>query len=389
MIPSGTTASEMDRRTLVKSQNSVNATGRTRWSWACRSLQSKRLFQQLDIKNRPPLRPGDVVIVEVGSVGDIAHVRTKSSAWMRLHVGDVIIGIIGQQEKSGKRLPITNEGFFEMWSEEGIVGRLPDAIEQTPTRVVLRGVLGDEAGFRINLKNLFFEPARNRVALPPIFLTVGTDTEKGLTESSAGLVNHLAEHKVRASMCRLTGEMSSPDLDEMLSSSATSVRDLAEYGFPSTRGARPVEVAQLFYTLITDASIPRPDVIVGQISDGILNTESQVVLTELASLPGISGVLLLAPTALAAATGVKILEEIGVPIVAIVNTGSGPIGADLEGIREGIPVIESDPHGHSGAEAIMAYMKRLVSRKTSDIRRKSTLRRVEGCGPSSPDRRAA
>jgi hypothetical protein len=389
LIPSGTTASEVDRKSLLNSGKQASRTARTRWTWSCRSLLGKRLFQELALEETPLLRAGDVVIAEVRKVGQIAHVRTKTNALLRLHTGDLVIGVIGQQERSGKRAPNTNNTSFELWSEEGLIGRLPDALEHTPTRVVLRGILGDETSQRINLKNLFFEPSRNRISLPPVFLMVGTEAEPAMIERTAGLVDHLAERNVPTSVCRITGAMSSHDFDEMVSSSATSVRDLAEYGFPSTRGSRAVEVAQLFYTLLTDASIPRPKVIIGQLSDGILNTESRVVLSEASSLPAAVGVVLSASSALAAAQGIELLEQLDEPIVAIVNTGdNGPIGTELEGIRPDIPVIESDPEGQRLASVLVSYIE-TRKRTQKNVRRMTTLRRVEGCGPSSPDRRAA
>lgn len=194
--------------------------------------------------------------------------------------------------------------------------------------------------------------------MPPILFVVGTSADSGQTANTAGLVTALSGLGIRTAVCRLTGKSSSKDLQELLSSSASSVRDLSDYGFPSTDDCRPVELAQLFYTQLADVSEREPDLIVIQLTGSILNPQTRLVLGEAACVHSVAGVVLMASCSLSALCGVEILERLGHSVAAIWGQGGEPgrMEREINSLRSNLNVFDSSNPTEEITEAVVRHM---------------------------------
>ena len=349
---------EADNQTILHRRDVSRHKNRNRWSWACRSLVGRRFFQVLSPDTGYLPRPGDVVLAEVLSVGKETHVLTATNEPFHLYVGDVVVGLIGHTGIGRESVSKVETDELELVSKEGVVGKIQIGMRKDATRISIRAYLGDANGTRINLKDLLFQPTRRRTLLPPILFVVGTASDENQSADTAALLNSLKRRGLKTVVCRLTGMSSNMDLQELLSSGASGVRDLSDYGFPLTHGCRPVELAQLFYTQLADVSDCEPDLIVVQLSDGILNPQTRLILGEAACINSVAGVVLSASCSLSALCGVEILEQLGLSVAAVRcrNMDAERMKREIGLMRSDLAVCDADGTVEDASDAVMHHM---------------------------------
>ncbi len=284
-----------------------------RTAWACRALDLPPHVQLLsDVGSTQVSAAGDVVAVEVESVGQHTRITTATNERFRLYNGDRLLGVLGDryatdafEGRVGSLEPL------HLLTGAGMIGTVQNRSRgvKAPTRVRYLGHVADADGAPLNSKRALFRPAPACPARAELILVVGTGMNTGKTTAVATLVKALVREGKTVAACKLTGSVSHQDLTEMRATGAAFVRDFSDYGFPSTYLCEADELIGLFEALYHDAVSGRPDVIVLELADGVLQRETRILLEHPALRQRTRGVLLTAPCASSALFGVAELDR--------------------------------------------------------------------------------
>lgn len=286
----------------------------TRWSWACRVLPGGRI-DGIGVTSHWIGSPqaGDLALVEVESIGSHERITTHDNVRMRIYEGDRIVGIFGNRYATDAYEAVIGRGEnLSLLTAGGMIGTVRSRHRSMgkPTMVRLLGMLTDPQGAPLNLPAMTFRPNQPLRTVPNLVAVVGTGMNAGKTTSCVHLIKSLSSQGLRVAACKLTGSVSNRDQDEMKAAGAVKVLDFSDYGFPSTYLMEKEPLMRLFSTLMADLETTRPDIVVMEIADGILQRETRLLLEDEALRRQLAGVILAADNALSARYGVDLLNKL-------------------------------------------------------------------------------
>jgi hypothetical protein len=297
-----------------------------KWSWSCRAVEAHRLCRLLQ-EDRAAPHVGDVALVQVKTIGHHTRITTAGGEKVRLYPEDVLAGVFGNRYATDAfEGEVVNTDDLHLLTDAGMIGTVRSRHQDTgrPTRLQFLGYLADEAGSRLNLKALRHQEVSRGVAIGAptnarkrLLLVVGTAMNSGKTTTAARLARALLRQGMRVAACKLTGSVSHRDRGEYCATGVHDARDFSDYGFPSTYLASEEELLGLFEAMLADVAHARPDAVVCEIADGILQRETRLLLGHEAVRRRVSGVVLTAPCAASALFGVASLEKQGHSVVAV------------------------------------------------------------------------
>lgn len=290
-----------------------------KWAWSARALSDEPQHSIVLPSGRTP-HAGDVALLRVDRVGHHTRVMTARQGRLRLYPGDRLIGVFGNRYATdGFEANVLGTDDLSMLTDAGMIGTVLSRHTGTksPTRVSLVGFLSGQDGEPLNLQRKLFTPRRKRALSPKTVLVVGSGMNSGKTTAAAKLTRALVEQKIRVAACKLTGSVSYRDLSELRSTGADDVRDFSCYGFPSTYLIDELQLLNLFHTMLADAHECRPDVIVMEVADGVLQRETEWLLSHPHVRESLHGVLLAATCSGSALYALDRLERQGHRILGV------------------------------------------------------------------------
>lgn len=285
----------------------------TRWSWACRVMQESSEAGLKQDKLRQP-QAGDLALVQVMDIGSHERITLSNNQRLRIYPGDYIVGVFGNRYATDAYEALV-EGTtrLSLLTAGGMIGTVQSRHRSMsrPTTLRFIGYLSDVQGLVLNLPQATFRP-RTPLAPPRHLITmVGTGMNAGKTTSCVQLIKSLSSRGLRVGACKLTGSVSNRDQDEMKAAGAARVVDFSDYGFPSTYLCSKEQILSLYHTMMADLEQHRPDVIVMEIADGVLQRETRFLLEDGLLRQQIGGIMLAADNALSARYGVDLLKQLG------------------------------------------------------------------------------
>ncbi|MHC4513067.1 MAG: hypothetical protein ACYTGW_10225 [Planctomycetota bacterium] len=319
------------------------------WSWATRAARrhASTVFGG-DVLRRP--RAGDVALFEIADVGVPSEVVNADGELEWLHRGDHVLGVFGNCQ-----IAATLEGRVRELTDLSLMGRAglvstvcsPEPLGHAATKVLFLGYALDRRRERINLKELLFQPCRLQVPLANTFLVVGASAGSGEQTALAHVRAGLQDVGLRVAMCKLTAsELMAPGPLPARSGSMHGCRDLHDYGFPTTYGCGRGELGALLHTMLADLAWVRPDVVLVQMSGGVLQREVARVLSEPGITRHVRGVLLTATCAASALFALRWLRSKRHRVVAVSGVlGSAPLLTRELSERTRVPVGSADGVG--------------------------------------------
>lgn len=290
-----------------------------RWSWSCRHLPAPMPLRLVEDDDRDP-RPGDIVLVGVGRIGNHTKIMTAEEKRLRIYTGDWLIGVMGNRYATDAyEAEVDSIDHLHLLTNAGMIGtiRSKHSNQKRPTEVAFLGYVADEQGHRLNLKQRFFQPTERQQPLSNIIFTVGSGMNSGKTTTSVKLIKALLAQGLRVAACKLTGSISTNDHDEYIATGAHFVRDFSHYGFPSTYLCSDRELMALFNTMMCDAEAAQPEVTVVEIADGLLQRETRMLLESFTLRNQIAGIVLAAPCASSALYGVEHLRSLNHNLIGV------------------------------------------------------------------------
>ena len=201
----------------------------------------------------------------------------------------------------------------------GMIGTVRSRYQRMkrPTELTYLGYLCTEAGARINMRSTQRPPSDIDRSLDNVVLLFGTSMNSGKTTTAAKLSKALLRQGLRVAACKVTGSVSHRDLHELQATGVQDVRDFSDYGYPSTYMCEETELTDLFEAMLSDAARANPDVVVMEIADGVLQRETQMLLTNETVRPRVRGVVLAAGCAPSALFGAAQVKSYGHHVAAV------------------------------------------------------------------------
>lgn len=336
----------LDPRTL-----SPSFAAEAKWGWSCRHLR----FDTTGAVGPLPTRSGDVCLARVSRIGSHGRIVDRSGARRRIYPGDLVVGVLGHryatdafhgraEHDDGRAHLMTNAGMMGWVHERHAQTRGPTSLE------ILGGVL-DAKGHPVNLIDLRFRPRREREKEAKVVLMLGTGMNAGKTTSACKLVRGLAGQGLEVAALKITGSVSPGDRSELEDAGASYVSDFSDYGFPSTYLLPEAQLQDLAGTMLADAESRRPDVIVAEVADGVLQRETTLLLRHLRSR--VDGTVLAAACALSAIAGAEVIERLGHRIHAVTGLiSNAPLFVSELADHGGRKVVTSADDGEALGEAV-------------------------------------
>jgi hypothetical protein len=162
----------------------------------------------------------------------------------------------------------------------------------------------------------------------------------GKTTAAARLIRGLVRAGKRVGAAKVTGTGAGGDFWQMLDAGAADVVDFVDAGYASTYQLAPAEIEKVFLRLLSYLGGRGVEVIVVEVADGILQTETAALLGSPGFAYYCDRLIFAAADAMGAVAGVQWLHGKGVEVSALSGTLSGsPLAIRETSTAVGLPVL--------------------------------------------------
>lgn len=298
-------------------------------------------------------RSGDLVLAKVAQVGQHKRIESPVGRQSQLFPGDEIVVCYGHRyapdqfeaEVPGDLSPchLVAGGGVASW----VLSQHASMTPATAIRPV--GLLGDDNGQVVNLRDHALPPIFFRGMRPPTIAVVGTSMNSGKTTAAAHLIRGLRTAGLRVGAAKVTGTGSGKDIWLMRDAGANPVFDFTAAGFPSTHRASPAEVEGVFALLTDHLAAAGAEAIVLEVADGLFQAETAALLETPLFAARVDGVLFAAGEAMAAASGVNWLRGRGLRVHGVTGVlSASPLAAQEAAATIDAPVLTLADLGRAG-----------------------------------------
>lgn len=265
---------------------------------------------------------GDVLLVEVEKVGVHDRLEGREGQRQTLYPADRVVGVLGH-----RYAPDQFEGYAEahngtlhLLSGAGVLGTVRSRHDgaSRPTRVKLLGTLVDLKGQKLNTRQFGLRPAETPGGRRPLTIAVvGTMMNAGKTTAAVSIVRGAAKRGHVVAAAKITGTASMKDVALMRDAGARRALDFTACGWPSTYLCSAAELEEVFMTIYASLLRIEPAVMVLELSDGIIQRETAMLLRAPAFTTRVDTVVLAAGDALGAEAAVSRLRTLNLPVRAV------------------------------------------------------------------------
>ncbi len=294
-----------------------------------RALKAKKAFttRRVPVKDMRTIlsgniRPkaGDLVLARVQELGKHKRLELRNGRRARMLPGDEIIVAYGNRYASDQYEALVADDLSgcDLVAAGGIAAKEVCRHERVapPTWIVPIGLLGDEIGRRLNLKNYAVKLSGAARPIKTV-LVVGTGMNAGKTYSAASIIHGLKAKRTRVAGIKVTGTGAGGDLWHYRDLGADVVYDFTDAGFASTYKVEVEQLEELTSTLLGQASRSNCCHAVVEVADGLQQAETAGLLRSKKMRGLIDGVVFAAYDAMGAQRGVEILQKLGHKVLAV------------------------------------------------------------------------
>ena len=266
-------------------------------------------------------RANDVVLGRIVDIGRHGAVELACGRKADLHLGDLIVGAFGNRYATNQyegRVPPRLD-YYHMLSQGAVFGQVvsaPYSISD-PTVIEPLGFLNDGTGAAINLSHFGLMPLA-LAELTPTLLVLGSSMDAGKTTTAATLVRGLSLAGWRVHAGKLTGTGCAKDIHKMRDAGAQKVLDFTHCGYAATAATSDQELDAISSRLIEHLSQEAPDILILEIADGIVQTETDRLAKMLSEKRKVDGVILAIHDVLSAGPAAQLIEhKFGLPLFGV------------------------------------------------------------------------
>jgi hypothetical protein len=268
-------------------------------------------------------RAGDLVLARVDALGHHSGLQLADGRRRTLFVGDEIVVVYGNRYAPNQFEAVVPKtlGPCQLVAAGGMAAKALSwhtSITKPATRITPLGLLVGSGGRPVNLRDHAL-PSRDVLppSLPPAIAVVGTAMDSGKTQTCGYLVRGLTTAGYRVGYAKITGTGAAGDPWFLRDAGADPVFDFTDAGWVSTYLVPPREVERSVVTLVGHLVESHVDAIVFEVADGVLQSETALLLASDVFQSVVSGVLFAASDAMGAVAGARSVSELGLPLIAL------------------------------------------------------------------------
>lgn len=263
---------------------------------------------------------GDLLLCRVVEPGQHKALQLASGRPSTLFPGDELLLAAGNRyapDQFEAYLP-DGTGPCHLVAAGGLGGRVESRFERMgePTRLEALGLVADASGRPLNLADFRIHPPRALRRIPTIAV-LGTSMNAGKTTAAAHLVRGLVLSGVVVGAAKVTGTSAPGDLTLVLDAGAATALDFTDVGHASTFLLDEPALEETFTALIDALVAAGAEVAVLEVADGLYQRETAMLAASKTFAERVDTVLFAAGDAMGAATGVRELEALGLPVAAV------------------------------------------------------------------------
>lgn len=292
-------------------------------------------------------KTGDVALARVEKVGQHPRIELATGRRSRLFVGDEILLCVGNRYAPDQFEAVIPEGLGQcaMAAAGGIAAQVLARSQRVNNATVihLHGLVGDGEGNVLNLERYALPKMKPSSPRQVVLAVAGTAMNAGKTETVTNLIKGLVHAGFRVGAAKVTGTGAGGDVWSALDAGANPVLDFTDAGLASTYRVPAERVERAALTLLAYLSESEADIIVLELADGLLQTETAQLLESQRFASFLDGVIFAAGDALGAVAGIHWLNQKHVNVLG----ASGVLTQSPLAIREletviGMPVFSMD-----------------------------------------------
>ncbi len=285
-----------------------------------KDIQQYTLNQKINNTYHPI--SGDLAIFEVVELGKHETVQGEEKRNLAIFEGDWIMGAFADRYATSQfegYVPTEPLELYDLLSAGGAVGVVKSknwALKDIePTKLRMIGYVCDEKGKVINSR--WYKKARLPFdALVPnsakVILSIGSTMDSGKTTTAGCVARGLKQTGKRVAFMKFTGTVHTKDRDFVYDAGADAVTDFSDMGFPSTYMIEKEELLDLYQSLLAKLATEKPDFIVMEIADGLLQRETDVLLRSKEFMSTIHSVIFSCGDSLSAFQGIEVLQNLNI-----------------------------------------------------------------------------
>jgi len=318
---------------------------KAKWAYTTRRIDREQNLQLLQGEVAP--LAGDLVLARVDKLGQHRRLELATSRRASLFEGDEIVVVYGNRYAPDQFEGIVPDHLeaCRLVAAGGVAARLLNCHDKvkTASRITPIGLLADKDGHRINLSSARL-PKADRIDSSPLVLAIaGTSMNSGKTTACANLIQGFVRQGIKVAAAKFTGTGAGADYRALVDAGAEPVFDFIDAGYVSTYRVNPEVLLDVVMTLGSEMAASKPDIIVVEVADGLLQRETARLFATPAFTDWVDGVIFAANDALGAQAGVSWLTARQLPIFAItgVLTSSPLAQREAEDIC-GLPIYHTE-----------------------------------------------
>ena len=300
-------------------------------------------------------RAGDLVLARVEVIAHHTALQLPDGRRKTLFPGDEIVVAYGNRYAPNQFEAVVPKtlGPCQLVAAGGIAGKALTwhaRVSKGPTQITPIGLLEGPAGKPANLGDYALSPVHRLPAPPPVTVAVaGTAMDSGKTQTAAYLVRGLIAAGLRVAYAKVTGTGSCGDTWFLKDAGASPVLDFTDAGLASTYLVAPEEVERVFVTIVAHLARSKPDAIVLEIADGVLQAETAALLVSAAFREVVGGILFAANDAMGAVAGESWLRSRDLPVIGLGGVlTSAPLQREESARATGLPVFSRQDLARAG-----------------------------------------
>ncbi len=339
-----------------------------KWAYTTRRINRDQNFQLLGGTLIP--KAGDLVLARVDELGQHQRLELVTSRRASLYEEDEIVVVYGNRYAPDQFEGIVPDHLepCRLVAAGGVAARLLNRHDRvkTATRITPLGLLADDKGYRINLSSARLPKAEQIDHKPLVLVVAGTSMNSGKTTACANLVKGFVRQGIKVAAAKFTGTGAGADYRALVDAGADPVFDFVDAGYVSTYRVHRDVLLDIVMTLGAEMSSNKPDVIVIEVADGLLQRETARLFAIPEFTDWIDGVVFAANDALGAQAGVSWLSARQLPVFAI----TGVLTASPLAQREahdicGLPVYHTNALAQKSVSSYVYSCLKFRSQKQS------------------------
>ena len=267
---------------------------------------------------------GDLVLARIDRKRQHGRIELTHGRRANLSVGDEVILCYADRyapDQFEAEVP-SNLGPTHMVAAGGIAAQMVSRCRtvKPATEITPLGLIGNRKGNRINLRDWALPTPPRHPRRPATIAVVGTSMNAGKTSAAAALVNGLSRADLQVGAAKVTGTGAGGDFWKMQDSGATPVLDFTDMGFASTYRIPFVEVERILTGIVDHLAHSGVEVAVLEVADGLLQRETDALLSSEVFRSTVDRVIFAAGDALGAMAGLDWLRQRQIDVTAISGT---------------------------------------------------------------------